>query len=91
MLDAGRSLVCNRHASSRARMASISATLARRIMQSGALIPAVWRIHDFHDHQYHRHLDQHTNHRGQRSVRFETEQADGRRDRQFEEIGGADQ
>jgi hypothetical protein len=41
--------------------------------------------------QHHRHLDQHADDRRQRRARVQAEQADGHRDRQFEEVRRADQ
>lgn len=49
------------------------------------------RVGEGDQREHHRHLDQDTDHGGERGAAAEAEQADRHRDRQLEEIGRADQ
>lgn len=52
--------------------------------------PVYRLVGDFHEHQHHRHFDQHSDDRGQRHAGIEREQCNRHGDRQFEEVAGAD-
>lgn len=55
------------------------------------LVPPLRPVHQMHNQQHHRHLNQHPHHGRQRSAGVHAEQADGGGHGQLKKVGRADQ
>ena len=55
------------------------------------LIPSAGAQHDPHHREHHRHFDEDADDRRERGARLEAKKRDRRRNRELEEIRGADQ